>query len=109
MFMVFCFLRGGRAVVTIKLTQKERKQLGDIANDANASINDIASGIVKIWLSGPLKRRIPFQKIPIIDQLGQEYSSVKEASKVLGLETRLIDLVLRGQRRSTGGYVFRYA
>lgn len=43
-----------------------------------------------------------------LDQHGTRYESQKGAARALGLNVAHINAVLHGQRRSTGGYVFRF-
>jgi len=45
---------------------------------------------------------------PIIDQYGRVFSSVKEAGLILNLFPQNISKVLKGKRKSTGGFVFKY-
>lgn len=45
---------------------------------------------------------------PILDQHGLQYIGISAAAKELGLERVNIRKVLRGERKHTGGYVFKY-
>lgn len=45
---------------------------------------------------------------PIIDQFGNKYLAIFDAAKKLKLHQSLIGKVLHGERKSTGGYIFKY-
>ena len=41
--------------------------------------------------------------------IGTRYSSAREAARKLGLDQSTVTAVLRGRRKTTGGYRFKYA
>lgn len=45
---------------------------------------------------------------PIVDQNGTKYLSAGTAARILGLHRSQVNKVLKGKRKNTGGYVFRY-
>lgn len=45
---------------------------------------------------------------PFLDQFGNLYESVREAGRVLGLDSSTISKVLKGKLGQTHGYVFKY-
>lgn len=45
---------------------------------------------------------------PFVDQSGRRYETIQGAARDLGLSPGHICSVLKGKRKSTGGYVFRY-
>lgn len=46
---------------------------------------------------------------PFVDQHGNRYETINGAARSLGLHAGHVCNVLKGHRKSTGGYVFRYA
>ena len=46
---------------------------------------------------------------PFVDQNGARYETIQGAARTLGLQPSCICQVLKGLRRSTGSYVFKYA
>lgn len=79
-----------------------------MASDAKATVSDIVTGIVKLYIDRRVLADNPSQRrgSAIQDQNGNRYASVKEACKKLGLHEALVYCVLRGTRPSTGGYTF---
>ena len=79
---------------------------GTINERRGANISKAMEGKSKPWVAESKS-----VAIIAIDSWGNEtwYKSAREAARQLGLDPSTITAVIRGRRRSTGGYRFRYA
>ena len=94
--------------IGIRLSRDEIDHIDYMVSEANSSRSEIINGIVRLYLSGKPDKQNPHMNDSgsFKDQYGQFYSSVRQACEKLGLHDSLVRCVLRGTRRSTGGYIF---
>lgn len=87
-------------------TQSYNQRYGTVNERRGLNISAAMKGCPKPWVAE--HKGIP---VVAIDGWGDEvyYSSAREAARQLGLDQSSITAVLRGRRKSTGGYRFRYA
>lgn len=90
-------------------TQSYNQRYGTVNERRGPKISEATKGVSRPWMQG----HPGYNSIAIyaVDGWGNEtyYPSAKAAAQDLGLDRATVTAVLRGRRKSTGGYRFYYA